>query len=1235
MKSNYQRQLLYRGIYQKVGLFMAMVLLLAAAVMMTLVGRGTAATNSTLNFQARLQNASGGIVADGYYNIEFKLYAASSGGSALWTESYLDTNGTSAGNDFRVRVKNGYVSVNLGSLSAFPGTISWDQELWLTMNIGGTGQTASPSWDGEMNPRLKITSVPYAFRAGQLAATNGTYTSTLSLAAPSGGNQNFVIPDQGAAGTYSLLTQNMAAAGFIQNSTSPQTANFNVSGNGVAGGYLDAAGGFRVNGVSGLNGSCSGGQVFQNATVAGGIVTSGTCATVSNGVTAVGALDSQTKNGNGGVIVGTNLYLQTADGDNPGLVSAGAQTLGGSKTFTGNVTIFRNASDSLAAFRVQNAAGSNVFYVDTSNGSLVVEKQSGTFAGLEIDGNAYDSNVLFLNDTTGSSGLTAGVATDGSGFVQHLGNRALNIGTNGRNDLQISASGNLLVGGGSFSYFPKLYFGDPGATLNNAWIAEFGNTDSDRLQIQGRTGVNLSVGNSAATAFKLDGGGAATFQNASDSASAFQIQDAGANQVLNVDTVDGRVLLTELDAIANTGVSDPQPISRVNRTNASTPSSSAYGSSGWTPSGSFTPSAGTVLVAYVLANENCSSNTYDPTASQLTVSGGGLTWSAIDGSNGTPSGNNCDLGQRAFYAVVGGSPPSNMQVTVDSGSFSVFNYAVIVDEYSNVDTSSPVAGAVGVTGGRLTNDFDTWTANLGATPSATDWKMTFAGLNSDPDGSSDWATASGWTTAEVAAQSRYGSELQVQYQTGSTSTILNYAAGNVPVSNATTSYGGFILKQSATGSGPASPLNIGMTNATTINLGGTSTAIKLPSLTNCTSLATDGAGKLLCNSGADVAEVYYSRDASVEPGDVVSLDASLAAGVRKADVPYATDVMGVVSTKPGLVLDDHVPSEGIPVRLGLVGRVPVKVSTANGPIRPGDALVASGVPGVAMRATEAGMSIGTAMEAYDGLGTGLITVFLKSGLAAGSDAVTLSAGSLKGLQAADATLLGIGNADGNDDAGGSELLVADSPAAVVSGGMADGAELQRQVDDLRNVLGAMGSELAVATLRAGSLTVSSDAEIRGRLVVRGAVEVSELQRSGDNYLSSRVNTRQATIKHFTVSLDVKAGQIVVLDDRPGYEGQVTTTDIPEDTRVIGVAVTQAKAGGQAEVAIGGWVEVRVRHGQNAEGRLLPRLTPGRAVVTSDKPGRAYTSDNPKAAAIIGKTTGFQDDRNMVWLLITF
>jgi hypothetical protein len=44
----------------------------------------------------------------------------------------------------------------------------------------------------------------------------------------------------------------------------------------------------------------------------------------------------------------------------------------------------------------------------------------------------------------------------------------------------------------------------------------------------------------------------------------------------------------------------------------------------------------------------------------------------------------------------------------------------------------------------------------------------------------------------------------------------------------------------------------------------------------------------------------------------------------------------------------------------------MKVSVENGPIAPGDRIVASSTPGVGMRATQAGMSVGIAAESFDG-----------------------------------------------------------------------------------------------------------------------------------------------------------------------------------------------------------------------------------------------------------------------------
>lgn len=68
------------------------------------------------------------------------------------------------------------------------------------------------------------------------------------------------------------------------------------------------------------------------------------------GVTTIGTIDSQSKSANAAVIVGTDLFFQTADASFPGVVSTGTQTFAGAKTFIGNVDFDATVNvDSLTA----------------------------------------------------------------------------------------------------------------------------------------------------------------------------------------------------------------------------------------------------------------------------------------------------------------------------------------------------------------------------------------------------------------------------------------------------------------------------------------------------------------------------------------------------------------------------------------------------------------------------------------------------------------------------------------------------------------------------------------------------------------------------------------------------------------------------------------------------------------------------------------------------------------------
>lgn len=141
----------------------------------------------------------------------------------------------------------------------------------------------------------------------------------------------------------------------------------------------------------------------------------------------------------------------------------------------------------------------------------------------------------------------------------------------------------------------------------------------------------------------------------------------------------------------------------------------------------------------------------------------------------------------------------------------------------------------------------------------------------------------------------------------------------------------------------------------------------------------------IIDTGADVAEIYTTNDTSMEPGDVVSIDATLQMGVKKSQVAHDQHVLGVISTRPGLVIG-NVDREGVKaLPVALSGRVPVKVSTESGPIMIGDYLTSSSIPGVAMKTARVGTVIGMAISPFLGEGVGQILMLVKSGYSIGND----------------------------------------------------------------------------------------------------------------------------------------------------------------------------------------------------------------------------------------------------------
>ena len=155
---------------------------------------------------------------------------------------------------------------------------------------------------------------------------------------------------------------------------------------------------------------------------------------------------------------------------------------------------------------------------------------------------------------------------------------------------------------------------------------------------------------------------------------------------------------------------------------------------------------------------------------------------------------------------------------------------------------------------------------------------------------------------------------------------------------------------------PAMNLRLHSPNSIVFHIGsGLSTAMSLSAarvlVQGRLHVETYGTARYGFSTGSgDMAENFES-DVDLEPGEVVSFDPD---GDRVVPSVVANDtlVCGVVSTKPGVLLnsDPDAPDRDGCAPIALCGRVPCRVVDENGPIRRGDLLTSSSIPGYAMRA---------------------------------------------------------------------------------------------------------------------------------------------------------------------------------------------------------------------------------------------------------------------------------------------
>ncbi|HRC28290.1 MAG TPA: hypothetical protein PKV96_02790 [Candidatus Saccharimonas sp.] len=173
-----------------------------------------------MNFQGRLTDASGNPMAAGSYNMKFRIYDASSGGTLKWSEQRANSASTGV-----TVTTGGLFSVQLGDVSSLPANIFsttdtailyFEIELPTPATATCTGASCESYTEGPMAPRNKLASSAYSFNSDLLdgldssafaqTASNTAFTGTLGVSV-----SNAAAFTVGASGT-NILTVDTASS---------------------------------------------------------------------------------------------------------------------------------------------------------------------------------------------------------------------------------------------------------------------------------------------------------------------------------------------------------------------------------------------------------------------------------------------------------------------------------------------------------------------------------------------------------------------------------------------------------------------------------------------------------------------------------------------------------------------------------------------------------------------------------------------------------------------------------------------------------------------------------------------------------------------------------------------------------------------------------------------------------------------------------------------------------------
>ncbi len=176
-------------------------------------------------FQSKLIDPATNNPKNGTFSMQFKLYTAPTGGTALFTETQS------------VPVVNGVFSVQIGTVALLTPNLFSGASAYLGVTVGA---------DSEMLPRQPLSMSPYAFTAMQLVGdqdirvnagtTYSTFTSAGNLTLQYGivaGTATFATVNSTGVGTYGITTSSGISMGGGTLKIDPASKGIDATGTGI------------------------------------------------------------------------------------------------------------------------------------------------------------------------------------------------------------------------------------------------------------------------------------------------------------------------------------------------------------------------------------------------------------------------------------------------------------------------------------------------------------------------------------------------------------------------------------------------------------------------------------------------------------------------------------------------------------------------------------------------------------------------------------------------------------------------------------------------------------------------------------------------------------------------------------------------------------------------------------------------------------------------------------------